>query len=78
MSALNFIKLTSVVINSGKINKIEVFPNKYCIHLSNQVVDGFFLFTSGYIRTLYERIDICKEKNPNDYATVTAWLNCVN
>ena len=72
---VNFIKLTSIVINSSKINKIDITHNKYFIHLINNKIDGFFLFTSGYIDARNDIIEICREKHPIDYNILTEWIN---
>ena len=50
MTRSHFIKLTSIVINSLKIKKIQIENNKYCIHLINNKIDGFFLI---FKRTYY-------------------------
>ena len=71
----NFIKLNSVIINKLRISKIEIQDNKYCIHLINNSIDGFFLFTSGFINTLNDKIVVCKNKDPMDYNSMTEWIN---
>ena len=75
---VNFIKLSAVIINSAKVSKIEIQNNKYCIHLINNSIDGFFLFTSGTINSLNEKIEVCKYKNPRDYTMLTEWINRLN
>jgi len=72
---VNFIKLSSVIINSLKISKIEIFENKYCIHLSKPKIDGFFLFTSGFINTIDDTLVVCKNTHPKDYDSLTEWIN---
>ena len=62
-----FIRLTSVVLNSLKINKIEINNNMYVLHLINNKIDGFFLFSSGFIDACNDKIVICKNKDPMDY-----------
>jgi hypothetical protein len=74
----NFIKLSTFVINSAKIRNIEILENKYCIHLSDVNVEGFFLFTNGYIKTLREKIEVCKVQHPSDYNRVSEWINRIN
>ena len=73
----NFIKLTSMLINTSKISMIEIQNNKYCIHLVENKLDGFWLFTSGYLKTI-QKIEVCKEKHPIDYKNITDWINKIN
>jgi len=72
---VNFIKLSNVVINSLKISKIEIHESTYCIHLINPNIDGFFLFTSGFINTINDKIVVCKYQHPQDYSSLTEWIN---
>ena len=71
----SFIKLSTLVINSAKISTIEILENKYCIHLINLRVDGFFLFTNGTINTLHDKIEVCKVQHPSDYNNLSDWIN---
>ena len=76
---INFIKLTSVIINSLKINRIDILSNKYCIHLIDDKFSGLWLFTSGTCNSNKDvMIEICKEKNPIDYKILTDWINKIN
>jgi hypothetical protein len=72
---VNFIRLSSVIINTVKISKIEIQENKYCIHLMNSNIDGFFLFSSGFIHTQNDKIEVCKIEQPTDYNSLTDWIN---
>ena len=75
----NFIKLTSMLVNTSKISMIEIQNNKYCIHLIENKLDGFWLFSSGYLTTIQNKqIEVCKEKHPIDYKNVTDWINKIN
>jgi hypothetical protein len=74
----SFIKLSSLVINSAKISSIEILENKYCIHLISHKIDGFFLFTSGFINTLPDKIEVCKVQHPSDYNRLSDWINRIN
>lgn len=71
----NFIKFGSLLINSLKVSKIEILPNQYRIHLLTNNIDGFFLFTSGFIKTLPESYLICLKESPDDYKILTEWIN---
>jgi hypothetical protein len=75
----NFIKLTSVLINISKVSRIEIHNNKYCIHVIDEKLDGFWLFTSGYLVSNKDKhIEICKEQHPIDYKNLTEWINKLN
>jgi hypothetical protein len=68
----NFLKLTSIIINTSNISKIEIKNNKYEIHLNNNKVEGFIFFSKNDI------IEICKNKDPLDYSIITEWINDIN
>jgi hypothetical protein len=75
----HFIKLYSVLLNTAKISHIEIQPNKYCIHIIDDKVDGFFLFTSGFLKSNQDKtMEICKETYPTDYQMLTDWINKIN
>jgi hypothetical protein len=70
----NFINLTSRVINKLHIIEIIKHPNKYEIHISNNSIDRFLLFSSGSLHTKHNIIEICNIKNKQDYETITELL----
>jgi hypothetical protein len=72
-----FIKFSNMIINTLKINKVEIIDNTYCIHMEHNKIDGFFLFSSGYITSHNERITVCKVNHPSDYKILTDWLEKV-
>jgi hypothetical protein len=72
---MSFIKLTTMAINSAKINWITIKETGYCIQMTSDKIDGFFLFTSGFINSKPDQIEICKVNHPVDYKTVSDWLN---
>ena len=74
----NFIKLTSIIINTSHINKIEIKNNKYEIHLNNNKVEGFIFFSNGTIYSKNDIIEICKNKDSFDYSIITEWINDIN
>ena len=73
----NFIKLTSIIINTQTIKNINIITknSSYCINLTHQKLDGIILFTSGYITSIDYKIDICKQKDPLDYKIITDWID---
>lgn len=70
----HFINLTTRVINKLHIIEIIKHPNKYEIHMSNNSIDGFLLFSSGSVDTKNNIIEICNTKNKQDYETITELL----
>ena len=74
----NFINFSSVIINTSKIKAIEMTNNKYIITLSTNTLDGFMLFTSGYFKSINDKVEICKTQHPEDYKILTDWINKIN
>jgi hypothetical protein len=71
-----FIKFSSFILNIAKISHIEIQPNKYLIHVIDNKLDGFFLFSSGYITSNKDKpMEICKETYPKDYQKLTEWID---
>jgi hypothetical protein len=66
-----FVNLTSRVINKLHIIEIIKQPNMYKIHMSNNSINGFFLFSRGLLEVNDNIIEICKKKNTQDYETIT-------
>ena len=73
-----FIKLTSTIINTSHIKKIMIEPNKYCLHLSDQNINGSKFGWSGYILSNDSKIEICKVKNITDYVIMNTWITDLN
>ena len=67
----HFINLTTRVINKLHIIEIIKKPNKYDIHMSNNSIDWFLLFSTGGLDTNHNIIEICNKKNKQDYETIT-------
>ena len=70
----HFINLTSRVINKLHIIEIIKHPNKYEIHMSNNSIDGFLLFSSGGLNTTNNIIEVCNTNDKQDYETITELL----
>ena len=73
-----FIKLTSTIINTSHVKKIMIEPNKYCVHLSDQNINGSKFLLSGYIYSSDSKIEICKVKNITDYIIMNTWITNLN
>ena len=69
-----FLKLTNIIINTTKIETIDILPTKYMIHMSNQKIDGWLLFTSGSVESKNTMIEVCKTEHPIDYQAVKEWV----
>jgi hypothetical protein len=74
----NFIKFSSIILNTSKIKAIEMTNTKYIITLSTNTLDGFMLFTSGYFKSIDDKFEICKIQHPEDYKILTDWINKIN
>ena len=68
---INFIRLSSRLINKLHIVEIIHKPTKYFIHLSNFKINGFMLLSSGKIETNNGLIEICEKDNKKDYDTIS-------
>ena len=75
MSASRFLRLKTVVINTAHINKITIKPHMYYIHMNRPYNNGFMLLGGGGFNTDYDRFDICKKNDPEEYHIVSNWLN---
>ena len=73
-----FINLTSRVINKFHIVEIIKHPNKYEIHMTNNTINGFILFTTGSLNTKHNIIEICNKKDKEDYETITKLIDVVD
>ena len=67
----HFLKLTTRVINKAHIVEIIKQPNKYEIHMSNSRINGFLFLFHGSLVTNHNIIQICNEKDKQDYETIT-------
>ena len=74
-----FMKLTNLLLNTNDIHKIVIQPNKYYIHIAPRKIDGFSwnigLFGIGKISSHTSEIEVCKDKNLNDYITISHWIS---
>lgn len=75
-----FIKLTNLMINANYIHSIVIKPNKYCINVISNKLDGFqFSAVGGFgIGGLYSNnceIEVCETNNANDYKTISKWID---
>jgi len=64
-----------MIINTSKVIKIDILHNKYIFSTNNRHVDGFLFFGSGSIDSVENKIEICKNKNSNDYHIVKEWID---
>lgn len=75
MSIFRFIRLSKCIINPRFIEHIEIKENLYIISLSNNSINGNHLFSIGWINSSVTRFGICLNNNPEDYKTITKWLD---
>jgi len=69
-----FIKLSNLIVNTSKIVKIETYADSHYMYMVNTRIEGFFLFSSGFIDSEDHIIKICKNKHPIDYEIVKEWI----
>lgn len=70
-----FLRLSNRIINTSHIEEIKINPDKYTIYLNNNGFSGFILFSSGFVHSTYNEIDVCKKNNLSDYTILTSWIN---
>jgi hypothetical protein len=75
---MKFLKLTNWCINTKFINTIFIKKNSIVIYLSTSNIEGLTLFSTGFISSKNQEIEICKIKNPTDYTTVSEWMKSLN
>jgi hypothetical protein len=70
-----FINLARTVINKLHIAEITRSPQKYRIYMSNNNLSGALIFSSGYISSIYNVVEVCEQENPLDYKKITDFIN---
>jgi len=74
-----FLKLTSMIINTSRISTIwfnkESVPKKITINLIQHEFTGFMLYGSGSLWTRDAEIKICEKEDPQDFITVSNWID---
>lgn len=69
-----FINLSSSVLNKLHIIKIMKYPSKYYIHMNDNTISGYFLVTVGNLSSNQNLIEICENKNKQDYDIITDFI----
>lgn len=72
-----FIKLTSMIINKNLITSVFMKPNKYHIYTVENNINGFMILGSGGANSSPEKIVICEKKDPEDYKTISKWIDSI-
>lgn len=75
---MTFLRLKSLLINVAHIQKVEIRPEKYLIHLSDVNIDGFYVITFGSIYSRPNIIEVCSKNHVNDYAAMKNWVNKIH
>ena len=52
--------------------------NTYIITLSINKLDGIMFFSSGYFKSINDKVEICQKTYPEDYKILTDWINKIN
>ena len=76
----SFIRLTTVVLNTAGIRKIEIIPNKYIVHTSPMgEFSGMVVVGTGYISSDTDgRYVICRKRDPQDFHMMETWIDRLN
>ena len=79
-SCSRFIRLTSVVLNTASIRKIDIEPRKYVVHTTSMGdFSGFLMFGGGYVsHDNGGKYVICKDKDFADFSRLEAWIDKIN
>jgi len=75
-----FIKLTSLVINTSYISKIVINPNKYCIYMVKNEINGshtLFNAGAGLCSSKSHEIEI-RDDDPINYNIISEWINNID
>lgn len=71
---MSFIKLSHMILNTRYIHTILKSPDKYHICINKRNTYGALMFGSGSICSDTTEIKICAVNHPNDYKSVTDWI----
>ena len=63
----HFIKLSNVIINTKFMSAILIEPKLYTLYIVNNNISGFMLASFGIISSNDTKLQICKEKNLDNY-----------
>lgn len=69
----NFLKLSTMIINTNHIKQIQIYKSQYNILLEN-TINGIMIYGSGGIYTKPNEIIVNEKTMPNDYELVSNWL----
>jgi hypothetical protein len=75
---LNFINLSSRVINKLHIVEIIKTPSKYYIRMSDLKINGCLMFGSGGVGGESHTIEICEKEYKQDYDIITNCIKNIN
>ena len=72
---LTFLKFSFTIINLSHIKQIDIQPNKYDIHLSDNKLKGSYNFLKfGDLSSKSSKIEISNITHPYDYIKMTNWI----
>ena len=72
-----FIKLTSMIINNNLITSVFIKPKQYHIYTLENNINGYMILGSGGASSSPEKIVICEKMDPEDYKTVSKWIDTI-
>lgn len=73
---IKFLKFSFTIINLSYVKHIDIQPDKYNIHLSDNMFKGEYnIIKLGYLQSSSTKIEISKVKHPNDYNKMSEWID---
>ena len=66
-----------MIINKNLITSVFIKPNKYHIYTTENNINGYSLFGSGGANSSPEKIVICEKLDPEDYKTISKWIESI-
>lgn len=70
-----FLKLSKTIVNLSHVSEISISEKKFVLFLTRADIDLFFLVGSGFLHTNHYVVNICAEKDANDYKIVSDWID---
>ena len=73
-----FIRLRSIVINKNYIINIKLQNDQYICRLAPFSTNGVIFAGSGYVSSDIQVLEICKNKDPEDYKKISELIDSID
>lgn len=70
-----FLRLPHMALNPRYIQRIDIHPRHYKIHLIQHDLDAWTMFGSGAKYDPHRMITVCAMKQPEEYHQIKTWLD---